>query len=137
MKSSGAPWAARIRDLRVLVVEDDTLVSLFLEAQLEAIGVTHGVQMAQSLDTALWLAQSGAFDVALLDVYLNGEASYAVAQALAARHIPFAFASGFTQGEVQARFPGVPLIAKPFQAAQLEAVLKTLLEQEGNLSLRM
>jgi len=132
MSVAGAPWADRIRDLRVLVVEDDTLVSLFLEALLEAVGITHGVQMAQTMDTAVWLAQSGTFDVALLDVYLNGTPSFEVAEALATRGIPFAFASGFTPDDVMARFPGVPVIAKPFQAAELEGVLKALLEGRGD-----
>ncbi|MBA1242151.1 response regulator [Pseudomonas japonica] len=127
MKATGALWADRMKDLRVLVVEDDTLVSLFVEALFESVGVGHGVQVAQSLDTGQWLAESGEFDVALLDVYLGGEPSFVVAHTLQQRGIPFAFASGFASGEVQARFPGVPLLAKPFKAAELEAVLRALL----------
>jgi len=127
MKATGAPWADRIKDLRVLVVEDDTLVSLFVESLFESVGVGHGVQLAQSLDTGQWLAESGEFDVALLDVYLGGEPSFTVARTLQQRGIPFAFASGYAGGEVEAAFPGVPLISKPFKAAELEAVLRALL----------
>lgn len=127
MKAIGAPWADRIKNLRVLVVEDDTLVSLFVEALFESVGVGHGVQVAQSLDTGGWLAQSGEFDVALLDVYLGSEPSFELARTLQQRGIPFAFASGFASGEVQAHFPDVPVLAKPFKAAELEAVLRELL----------
>ncbi|WP_263262273.1 response regulator [Pseudomonas sp. RIT-PI-S] len=127
MKTSGAPWADRIRDLRVLVVEDDTLVGLFLEALFESIGVGQTIEVAHSLDSARWLAQSGTFDVALLDVNLGGVPSFPVAEVLQQRGIPFAFASGFAGDEVQARFPGVPVLAKPFQAAELAAVLGGLL----------
>lgn len=129
MKASGALWADRIRHLKVLVVEDDALVGLFLESLFETVGVEQGVEMAQSLEAANWLAHSGAFDIALLDVYLNGEPSFAVAELLQARGIPFAFASGYTCDETRQRFPNVPLLAKPFRVAELEGVVNQLLAQ--------
>jgi DNA-binding response OmpR family regulator len=127
MKAPGASLGDRIRCLRVLVAEDDTLVGLFLESLFESVGVEQRVEVAHSMDAGLWLANSGDFDLALLDVYLNGEPSFAVAEALQARGIPFAFASGFASDAVRARFPGVPLLVKPFQVAQLEAVVIDLL----------
>jgi DNA-binding response OmpR family regulator len=127
MKATGALWADRIRHLKVLVVEDDALVGLFLESLFETVGVEQAVEVAQTLEAAHWLAHSGAFDIALLDVYLNGEPSFAVAEVLQARGIPFAFASGYTSDEARQRFPGVPLLAKPFQVAELEGVVSGLL----------
>jgi DNA-binding response OmpR family regulator len=127
MKTPGAPWADRIRSLRVLVVEDDTLVGLFVESLFESVGVEQSVEIAQSLETGRWLAQSGTYDLALLDVYLNGEPSFAVAEVLQSRGIPFAFASGFASEQVRLRFPGVPVLTKPFQAAELQRVVAGLL----------
>ncbi|WP_426199609.1 response regulator [Pseudomonas sp. DC3200b2] len=128
MTLPGAPWGDdRLHDLRVLVVEDDALVSMFVEALLDAVGVGEGVRLAHTLEQGQWLAESGNFDLALLDVYLDHQPVFGVARTLQARGVPFAFVSGNPGAEVQAQFPGVPVIHKPFQAAELEGVLRQLL----------
>src|SRR5258706_2717561 len=62
-------------------------------------------------------------DGALLDVNLGGELVYPVAEALVARRIPFAFATGY--GVLpDARFEGVPVLSKPVNADKLEDVIR-------------
>jgi CheY-like chemotaxis protein len=108
--------------LRMLLVEDDGLVAMTVEDLLEDLGC-EVVFSAGSVASALgWLEAGGEVDGALLDVNLGGEMVFPVAEALAARGAPFAFATGY--GDVpDGRFAGVPVVSKPIRRAQLEAVL--------------
>ena len=88
---------ARILDgRRIMVVEDDYLVALALSAVLEDAGA-HVVGPVASAQEAVALLEEGreAVDAAVLDVDLNGEKLYPVADALALRDIRFIFATGY------------------------------------------
>lgn len=105
---------------RILVVEDEPIVAMCLEDMLEALG--YGiVGPATRLSEGIALARDAAFDAAILDINLAGERSTAIAEALAARGIPFAFASGY--GAPPPGFEGCPLIAKPYREDDVAAVL--------------
>ena len=81
------------RRLRVLIVEDEMLVAMNVEDML--LGLGHEVAgIAGRLGPALALAKEGEFDVAMLDVNLAGEPSFAVADMLKSRGIPYLFATG-------------------------------------------
>ena len=79
---------------RILVVEDDPLVAMMLEDALGALG--HDiVGDAGDIASALRHIATGEFDAAIVDVYLeSGLPCDAVAEALAARSIPFLVANG-------------------------------------------
>ena len=79
---------------RVLIVEDEALVAFMLEDALAEFGCIP-VGPCSSVATALKLIGAETFDLALLDINLNGEKVYPVAYALAERHIPFLFVSGY------------------------------------------
>lgn len=64
------------------------LVLLNLEDMLADLGCK-SVSAAATVDQALALIAAQAFDAAMVDVNLNGIKSYAVADALAARGVPF------------------------------------------------
>jgi DNA-binding response OmpR family regulator len=109
------------RGARVLVVEDEAMLSLELEAMLLDMGcVIAGT--AAKLDDALRIARSSEFDVALLDVNLGGKRVDPVAEAIRARGTPIIFVTGY--GKTAAS--GL-VLAKPYDAAALEGMLNEAL----------
>lgn len=86
---------------------------------------------ASRLDEALALAETTDADIALLDVNLDGEMSWAVADCLKARGIPFVFATGYDGGAVLPEaHSDAPFVSKPFQIVDLEALLRGIVGDE-------
>jgi CheY-like chemotaxis protein len=110
---------------RVLVVEDEMMVLLLIEDMLSDLGC-ESVTTAATVDQALALMNERVFDVAMLDVNLNGQKSYPVADALAARNVPFVFATGYSDHVTKEGYPGRPVLKKPFKFEELVAVLARL-----------
>lgn len=114
-----------LEGLRVLVVEDEPVVAMYLEDLLEALGCAT-IGPASRLADGLALAEEGGFDVAILDINLGGERSTPIARMLRDRGVPFAFASGY--GAPPEGFgEGVPMIEKPYREAQVAGALEQLL----------
>jgi CheY-like chemotaxis protein len=112
------------RRLRILIVEDEMLVAMNIEDMLLALG--HEVAgIAGRLAPALALAQEGEFDLAMLDVNLAGEPSFAVADALRERGIPFVFATGYGREGLREDYRDVPVLQKPFRSRDLAEALGT------------
>jgi CheY-like chemotaxis protein len=102
---------------RVLIIEDEAIVAMTAEDMIEDMGcVVTGV--ATTLSEALARAEAGGFDIALLDINLNGDASTPVATLLATRATPFVFTTGYGMAPGR-EFAGTPLVAKPYRADQL------------------
>jgi CheY-like chemotaxis protein len=113
------------RRLRVLLVEDEMLVAMNIEDMLLDLG--HEVAgLAGRLLPALALARETEFDAAMLDVNLAGETSFAVADILIERGIPFLFATGYGLQGIEENYRGHPVLQKPFRTADLGAALMAL-----------
>lgn len=114
---------AGIDGLRLLLVEDEYLLALYLGELIEELGA-RVVGPVASVAAALELIDHGpAIDGAILDVNLAGEPVFAVADALAARQVPFVFASGYDREALPERFRHIGLCQKPIDAnAVLAAV---------------
>jgi CheY-like chemotaxis protein len=110
---------AQGKTLRVLVVEDETLIALMLEDMLEALGCAV-TGLAPRVPLALAMAETGQFDIAILDVNVGGENVEPVADKLAERHIPFVFATGYGIAGVPVQHRARPVLAKPFRIDQLQ-----------------
>jgi CheY-like chemotaxis protein len=110
----------------VLVVEDEMLVAMTIEDMLIGLGA-EVVGPAMRLDAALELASTAAIDVAMLDVNLHGGRSYPVAELLAARGIPFVFATGYGHAEGADACAHAPMLTKPYREADLIRVLEEAL----------
>lgn len=115
-----------LTDMRVLIVEDEMLVMMSIEDMLTDLGCTQ-ITSAASVDQALIAIQTHPFDVATLDVNLNGTQSYAVAEALVDKGIPFAFSTGYGARGMADAFRDWPVLDKPFNFAQLTKVMAELL----------
>lgn len=112
----------RTTGYRVLIVEDVALIAMMIEDMLMDLGHTV-VAVATRLDTAEELAEREAVDVAVLDLNLDGVASYSVAERLTARGIPFLFITGYDERGVAPAFHHVPLLRKPFRLDVFAAAL--------------
>jgi len=114
-----------LSSLKVLVVEDEALVSMLVEDMLTDLGCSI-VGPAAEIEEALRLAGSADIDAALLDVNLGGRPIFPVADALKARGVPFAFASGYGEAGLTDDHRGATVLQKPFREADLRRVLETL-----------
>jgi len=112
--------------LRVLLVEDENLVALLLEDMLAELGHSVVGPVAR-LKKAVEMAQSEAIDLAILDVNINGEEAYPIAEVLEARGIPFIFSTGYGKSSLPARYRDRPTLAKPFQQRTLQELIAEVL----------
>jgi PAS domain S-box-containing protein len=110
---------------RVLLVEDEPLVSMMLADMLSAFG--HKVDGPYSrFSDAILAAKTNNLQAGILDVNLGGEKTYAVADILANRNIPFAFVTGYGPDSIVSAFSHAPVLQKPIEAAKLHALLQQI-----------
>jgi CheY-like chemotaxis protein len=116
---------------RVLVVEDEMLVLMAIEDMLTDLGCT-SISVAGNLDKALALIASETFDLATLDVNLNGRNSYPAATALNDAGVPFAFSTGYGEHGVDEGFGRHLVLNKPYSNRNLVDVLTVLLAESAS-----
>ncbi len=111
---------------RVLIVEDELLVALMLEDFLGDFGCDV-VGPCGTVENALEAVRTEALDLAVLDVNLGGERVYPVAEALAERHIPFLFLSGYGEDAIPPGHADWKVCAKPFRGPELAGMMSAAL----------
>ncbi|MGD0191396.1 MAG: response regulator [Rhizomicrobium sp.] len=109
---------------RVLIVEDESLIAMLLEEMIkdlgyEVSGTAHSLLLAHA-------AAHSSYDMAILDVKLQGQDIYPFADELAARGVPFAFATGNGGASIPNKHAGAPVLQKPFMQEALKRVLDTM-----------
>jgi CheY-like chemotaxis protein len=112
-----------VSNRRALVVEDEVLVGMLIEEMLRELGYEIA-GLSTHLDQAVTLARTVAFDFALLDINLNGQQSFPVADAVRARGLPLLFATGYGSRIVPEPYRDAPSLQKPFNLADLKAALQ-------------
>jgi len=119
----------KLKDVRVLLVEDEFLIA---EELADVLGDSGAKVLGpcSNLKQALNLANSLDMEVALLDVNLDGDHIYPVADVLAARAIPFVFMTGYSRDALPPEHRSRPVVRKPFQAAELLRVLDSLIAKK-------
>ena len=110
---------------RVLIVEDEMLVLMMIEDMLADLGCK-SVTSAATVEKALALIDAQAFDVALLDMNLDGNDSHPVAEALSARGVPFVYSTGNTGQNLRDGYSDRPVLKKPYRYEELAAILASL-----------
>jgi CheY-like chemotaxis protein len=115
----------KLDGLRVLVVEDEMMVSMLIEDMLGELGCLV-VGPASRLDEAMALAREAEIDCAVLDVNLGGQPIFPLADLLRERGAPFAFATGYGDAGLRDVDRGSPVLQKPFREGDLARVLGEL-----------
>jgi DNA-binding response OmpR family regulator len=116
-----------IKDLRVFIVEDEPMIRMLVGEMLQELGCSIAAE-AGDIGQAVELARSAEFDLAILDINLNGKVITPVAALVRARGCPIIFATGYGSEGVPAELRDCPALEKPFQleglANKIEEVLR-------------
>jgi CheY-like chemotaxis protein len=112
-----------MENLRIMVVEDEAIIGMLIEDVLNDMGCPN-IDVFQSVQQALDYLRQNEPNYAILDINLRGEQSYPVADDLIAKKIPFVFMSGYGAQGVAKDYATAPTLPKPFQAEDLERLLR-------------
>jgi PAS domain S-box-containing protein len=121
---SHAPAATRL-----LLVEDEMMVGMFMQEVLEDIGYRPTDPIAR-LSDAIAAATQERFRGAVLDMNLNGEIVYPLAELLTQQSVPFLFVTGYAPRSIDPRFAAVPILQKPVMQEELASALQTMLARQ-------
>lgn len=117
--TSTAPLAKR----RILLVEDDYFIVSDLARSFEAEGAEVVGPAASVAHGLALLAGARDLDAAVLDIDLQGEMVFPLADALTARGVPFVFATGYDRTMVPPRYAAVAHCEKPVEPGTIARVL--------------
>jgi CheY-like chemotaxis protein len=120
-----------LKDVSVLLVEDEWLIALDAQEMLAQLGAQ--VTVAASLEEGAGAAMNDAFDVAVLDVNLNGQLSFTIGELLADRGTPVVYATGYNLKERPLEgYQGGHWLAKPYSRLGLQRALLNALGRDGD-----
>lgn len=110
----------------VFLVEDEAMIRMMVVDMLEELGFSVAAETGE-INEAIKLASSTEFDIAILDVNVNGKVISPVADLLKARNRPFIFATGYGTQGVPEDYRDRPALQKPFQIESLKDALDSTL----------
>jgi DNA-binding response OmpR family regulator len=114
---------ARVEPRRVLIVEDEMLIALMLQDMVSDAGFSvEGI--ATSLAAGVELARTANADLAILDINLNGEEAYPIADILRARSVRLIFSTGYGPASLKPEYELVPKLMKPYEQSNLAAAIQ-------------
>ena len=111
----------------VFLVEDEVMIRMMVADMLEELGY-RVVAEAGEINEAIRLAQSAEYDVAILDVNVNGKVITPVAELIKARNLPFIFATGYGSSGLPEDYRDRPALQKPFQLETLAQMINSTLK---------
>ena len=110
----------------VFLVEDEVMIRMMVADMLEELGYSIAAEVGE-IDQAIRLARITSFDIAILDVNVNGKLISPVAEVIAARNRPFIFATGYGTQGLPPEYRDRPALQKPFQMETLAAMIERTL----------
>lgn len=118
--------------LSILLVEDEFLIALDAEEMLRELGAAT-VTVVSTFEDAEKAIGDSTFDLALLDVNLNGRKSFPLADLLAKKNTPVVFGTGYNlmARQMEGFKAGGVCVTKPYSATSLQKGLITVLQQKG------
>jgi CheY-like chemotaxis protein len=111
----------------VFLVEDEVMIRMMVADMLDELGYRVAAE-AGEINEAIKLAQSTDFDIAILDVNVNGKVISPVAELIKARNRPFIFATGYGSQGLPEEYRDRPALQKPFQLESLGKMIETALK---------
>jgi CheY-like chemotaxis protein len=110
----------------VFLVEDEVMIRMMVADMLQELGYTIAAE-AGEIGEAIRLAQTTYFDLAILDVNVNGKVISPVADLLKANNRPFIFATGYGSSGLPEEYRDRPSLQKPFQVETLGKMIEATL----------
>ncbi len=111
-------------DCKILIVEDQSLIALDLQALLADYGCSN-ILIANNLQNACFqLMRNSDINLVLVDVELRDGSGMELIEVLRRRHIPMIFTTGYSASEV---VTDVPVVTKPYSSEKLMAVILAVL----------
>jgi two-component sensor histidine kinase len=114
-----------LKSKRILLIEDEPLVSMDMESSLTAAGCEI-IGPAGTLEDAKLLVEDANYDAALVDANLAGYPVDELATALTQKNCPFAFVTGYGREALPSGFREAVMLGKPFSQDQLLTVVEML-----------
>jgi len=111
----------------VFLVEDEVMIRMMVADMLEELGYQVAAE-AGDISEAIRLAETAEFDIAILDVNVNGKVITPVAELIKARGRPFVFATGYGSSGLPELYRDRPTLQKPFQLENLGRVIADTLK---------
>ena len=111
----------------VLLVEDEVMIRMMVADMLGELGYGIAAE-AGDIDEAVRLIQATEFDIAILDVNVNGKIITPAAEAVTLRGRPFVFATGYGADGLPEKFRDNPVLQKPFQMESLKRAIEAALK---------
>jgi len=125
-----------VAGLSLLLVEDEYLIALDAEQMLRDLGAAE-VEIVGSFEDAVERTKQGRYDIAVLDVNINGKLSYPLAEILKKRGIPVVFATGYGRhDQPDATIAGMICVGKPYTTERLRDALATALTKHAGPAAR-
>jgi CheY-like chemotaxis protein len=112
----------------VFLVEDEVMIRMMVADMLEELGYSVAAE-AGEINEAIRLAKSAQFDLAILDVNVNGKVISPVAELIDSRNIPFVFATGYGSSGLPEEYRDRPALQKPFQVETLGRIIEIALKR--------
>jgi CheY-like chemotaxis protein len=114
----------------ILLVEDEALIRMMISEMVEELGHIV-VAEAGSIEAARQLAETAAFDLAILDINIDGLNIQPIAEIIEKRGLPFLFVSGYGVKGLPEPFRTRPVLDKPCFLEQLKQEIELLLHRES------
>jgi DNA-binding response OmpR family regulator len=111
----------------VFLVEDEVMIRMMVADMLEELGFRVVAETGE-INEAISLAQYADFDLAILDVNVNGKVISPVAELITARNRPFIFATGYGSSGLPEEYRDRPALQKPFQIETLARMIDSTLK---------
>src|SRR6202022_1560054 len=111
----------------VFLVEDEVMIRMMVADMLEELGYSVAAE-AGEINEAIRLAQCTEFDLAILDVNVNGKVISPVAELIKGRNRPFIFATGYGSSGLPEEYRDRPALQKPFQLETLARMIESALK---------
>jgi CheY-like chemotaxis protein len=111
----------------VFLVEDEAMIRMMVADMLEELGYSIAAETGE-IEQALKLARTAKFDIAILDVNVNGKLISPVAEMIEARNRPFIFATGYGTQGLPPEYRDRPVLQKPFQMENLALMIERTLK---------
>jgi DNA-binding response OmpR family regulator len=121
-----------LRGRRILVLEDEYMLSEDMREALEAEGAIVLGPAPRVRDGLTILDEQAAIDAAVLDVNLQGEMVFPLADRLIQSGTPFLFATGYDPDVIPARFQSVPRCEKPVRVDAIREAIDAVIDHAGH-----